>query len=807
MKNSKQHPKNKYFAGTSTNLINRIKFKLHFVGRKPCSDFSNLPQFPADFLWGVATSAYQVEGNITGNDWYIFTTSPEIKRKIKLLSPFFGREIDLEPAREAVHHGNIDVLKEDLDRARLLGMNAYRFSIEWSRIQPSPGNWDSQALKYYQDAIEEMHKRGLKPIATLNHLSLPKWVLTPPRTEITPTVEDQGFRDSLRGWENEETIGAFAEFVKVVVGTYMDRVDTWITLNEPVGSIIGTGYIAGVWPPGFNLDGERAKKAYFNLLKAHVKTYRLIKSMYGDKPSFVGIAHAMMYPRVSRAATAAVISAVIGAIICGFAGGFAGFRFGGLSYIIGGASLGAALGAGIGAVIGDSLDKHKAARNQFDYFYNYHFLDSVISGRVDKVIQRRKVKREYENAKDFFGIPEQWKPQIDFIGVNYYRSVYVYYQIGLAQAAGFSGGAFDNDLNGKAEKHNLLNDFGWEIYPEGLYYILTKGLKDRYHLPILITENGIPQHADRIRAPFIAAHLEQLLRAMKDGVDVRGYIHWSLLDNWELQEAYSADAKFGLFTVDRTANLDATKKNTYPRHITEGALALQYIIADGSLKNAVEKFGRVCPKGDRIESQIKTAGAIWEGILDDSSGFTLYLNRLQDNPRNPQQLRILGMIFYHNLLKWVRLERISWDGKMLEFSHGSNTGAGKREYEARAVDGNLVDGSLVEGSLIRTWKAEKVRLYGLWNITSGRTLPFNILYFSKMEGEYAGWSGKAHASSSFSWDVLDIIEWDGETLKFRYNQEDFTCVVSGDTMRGLDGRRLESQAYWEARKAPDNLPF
>ncbi|VVB88237.1 Beta-galactosidase [uncultured archaeon] len=371
----------------------------------------------------------------------------------------------------------------------------------------------------------------------------------------------------------------------------------------------------------------------------------------------------------------------------------------------------------------------------------------------------------------------------------------------MAQVAGFSGGAFDNDLNGKSEKHNLLNDFGWEIYPEGLYSILTRNLKS-YHLPLLITENGIPQRKDRIRAPFITSHLEQLRRAMKDGADVRGYIHWSLLDNWELQAAYSNDAKFGLFTVDRTANLDDTKKNTFPRHITEGALAIQYIIADGWLKNAVENFGRISPKGDKFEFQTKTAGAIWEGILNDNSRFTLYLDRLQDDPQDPQQLRFIGMIFYHDLLKWVRLEQISWDGKMLKFSHESNTGAGKREYEARAADGNLVDGSLAESSLTSRWNAQKVRLYGLWNITSGRTLPFKILYFSKMEGEYAGWSGKAHVRSSLSWDILDIIEWNGETLKFRYNQEDFTCLVSGDTMKGL-----KSQSSWEAKKAPDNLPF
>ena len=408
------------FSSSADKLIKSITRKLPFKIRP---DYSDLPQFPSDFLWGVGTSAYQVEGNITGNDWHVFTTSPEIKKRIKLLSSFITREIDLEPAGEAVHHGNIEVLKEDLDRARSLGINAYRFSIEWSRIQPDPGSIDGEALQYYHDVIEEMHKRDLKPIVTLNHLSLPKWVLTPPKTDFVVAIEDQDFRDSLRGWESNETVDAFVEFVKIVVEKYNDRVDTWITINEPVATVIGVGYIAGAFPPGFSLDGERAKKAYFNLIKGS------IKSMYGNKPSSVGIAHAMMYPKVTGAAMGMTIGAVLGVIVGGGIGANIGlFTLCPLA-LLWGAGIGIVFGFITGAIIGGSQDKHKTATKQFDYFYNLHFLDSLVKGRVDKAIQYSEAKRDYEDIETFLGIPfsEKWKSHIDFIGINYYRSVYVYY--------------------------------------------------------------------------------------------------------------------------------------------------------------------------------------------------------------------------------------------------------------------------------------------------------------------------------------------------------------------------------------------
>lgn len=761
-------------------------------------DYSDLPRFPDDFLWGVGTSAYQVEGNITRNDWHVFTTTPEIKERIKLLSSLITREIDLQPAGEAVHHGNIEVLKEDLERARLLGMNSYRFSIEWSRIQPSPGYVDDAAIKDYHDALEEMHKRGLKPIVTLNHLSLPVWVLTPPSGFIV--TEDEGFCNSLRGWESDATVDAFVEFVKIVVERFKDIVDIWITINEPVATVIGIGYIAGGFPPGFNLDGERAKKAYFNLTRAHVRSYREIKSIYGNRPSSVGIAHAVMYPKITNAAMGMTIGAILGIIVGGGIGANIGLYVLGQSAIPWGAGIGILLGIIAGVIIGGAQDKHKIAAKQFDYFYNFHYLDSLINGRVDKAIQQNEKKRDYEDTRTFLGLPvsEEWKPHIDFIGINYYRSVYVFYNKIMSMQADFTGGAIDNDLRGTMEKYNLLNDLGWEIYPEGLFHFI-KTLNDRYHLPILVTENGIPQLADRNRAPFITGHLQQLSLAIKEGARVMGYIHWSLLDNWELLEAYSEGSRFGLFAVDRSIDIRSTGARTYPRHITEGALALQYAISSGRIREAIERFGMISPKGDRVEvgPEIKTAGAFWEGNTEDGQRFTLYINALENENL---QSRFIGMVFYHDVKKWVRL---SFEGP-LKFSHDTCGFTKERDFEARISDGDIIDGKIIEGDLMKRWSAKKLKLYGLWNIISGKP-PFDKLYFSRMEGDDTGWKGKALLRSPPVWDVLDSIDLEGGKLRFKYVGVEYKCDISVDVINCFMG--YDNKPSWIARKAPDGLAF
>jgi beta-glucosidase/6-phospho-beta-glucosidase/beta-galactosidase/lysophospholipase L1-like esterase len=715
------------------------------------------PSFPPGFLWGAATAGYQVEGSIENNDWHIFTTSPAIRERVQELSILVRLNYDLRPPGEALRHGDLNVLKADLDRARLLGMNAYRFSIEWSRVQPTRAGFDPATLDYYDNAITEMLRRGLKPIVTLNHLTLPNWVLTPPRESSVLSainagvaVEDDPFRASLRGWESGQTVDAFVTYVRVVVGRYKGRVDTWITLNEPAGSMIGVGYLGGIWPPGFSLDGNRAKEAYFNLLRAHVRAYDAIKSLYGAQPSLVGIAHAMMHARLTRA------------------------------------------GGGLGNV-------NEAAKNQFDYFYNQHLLDSLIHDVVDTAIQRRPQDRANVSSRDFYNLSsfEPWSARLDFIGINYYRSVYVNYDQVLAIMAGFSGGAFDNDLSG-ATGHYLLNDLGWEMYPRGLYRIAS-GLHNDYHLPILITENGMPEAVDRNRAAYTVSHLQQILRACEEGVRVLGYLHWSIVDNFEWQEHYTPRARFGLFTVDRSAS-DENGVPTLPRHITEAALALQYIIAENGVAEAVERFGAISSKGLVVLPPTRSPGVLWEGSFGNGDALTLYLTRVLAGTR------WLGMIFLHTDNTWHRLNEISLSGNVLRFTHRRADG-GLALYEATTTDA-LLSGTMTFAGTSQTWQATRTPLFGNWRSTDGFPV---YAHLRRLEGEFDGWRGKfLRAYPDVAWVGCQTVTWDGTTLRFDVgNFGDFQGRLTADgTIDGtisLIGAGGGATTLWRARRLADGV--
>ena len=205
-------------------------------------------------------------------------------------------------------------------------------------------------------------------------------------------------------------------------------------------------------------------------------------------------------------------------------------------------------------------------------------------------------------------VREDWKGRLDFIGLNYYRSVYVYRSELLSLAAPWAGGLFDDNLASAIHPHNLLSDLGWEIYPGGLYRFL-KYLDGRFGLPILVSENGLAEASDRIpasgfpqgkRGPYIIAHLCQVLHAIKEGVDVLGYMHWTIVDNWEWDSDYMAQARFGLYTVDRSSNPSNCDTVPLPRIKTNGARALGYVAGKGKIGDAVEKFGTITPSGDRL---------------------------------------------------------------------------------------------------------------------------------------------------------------------------------------------------------------
>jgi beta-glucosidase len=550
------------------------------------------------FLWGVSTSAYQVEGGVTDNDWNYFAGSREIKNRISSLtrpSIFYkGRkQILLQPAGEAVKFWDPDYYLKDFNVARKMGINSFRISLEWSRIEPQKDEWNQEAIDHYKEMISTMRKNGLTPVVTLNHFTLPLWVLTPPikfkknivQYLLPSPLKDVPLEDppstdpywkSLRGWENHKTVEEFVKFVERIVQELKDQVDYWITLNEPVASVVGVGYITGLWPPGFFLDGKRAKVVLHNLIEAHVQAYNRITAIDdidADEdgfPSKVGFAHLMMEVTPSRPAK----------------------------------------------ILGINMkDNLKAARN-FSYFINDYFINAVTNGEED-LNYLNTLQIHNKESKNFI-IHQDWKDKLDFIGVDYYRRVHVYRSNILAlSSARFVGGAFTDDITAsknKNQSNSLVNDLGWEIYPAGLHNLLMH-IKNKWNKSVLITENGIADKNDRNRAPFIVGHIQEVKRAIQGGADIIGYLHWSLMDNYEWQEGYRPEARFGLFKIDRHKN--NRSQQVFNRSITRGAEAFRIIIeescsqnhrgliSDSAILNAIEKFGIISSDGSNIITPIK----------------------------------------------------------------------------------------------------------------------------------------------------------------------------------------------------------
>jgi beta-glucosidase/6-phospho-beta-glucosidase/beta-galactosidase len=176
-----------------------------------------------------------------------------------------------------------------------------------------------------------------------------------------------------------------------------------------------------------------------------------------------------------------------------------------------------------------------------------------------------------------------------------------------------------NSKKSSSDSYGILNDLGWEIYPQGIYGLIMR-LKNKYAKPIFITENGIADKDDRCRAPFIVAHIEQIKRAIDDGANVIGYLHWSLMDNYEWQESYRSEAKFGLFRIDidsKNSGIDRAQQQYLERQITKGAEALKLIIkesvsqnksgiiADSAISKAKSDYGIFTPDGSSIVSSNK----------------------------------------------------------------------------------------------------------------------------------------------------------------------------------------------------------
>ncbi len=211
-----------------------------------------------DFLWGAATSSHQVEGNNDKNDWWAWEQEGHVEGGAK--------------SGLATDHWNR--FREDIRLAADLGLNSYRFSVEWSRIEPEEGRWDDRALEWYRELISECEKQKIVPMLTLHHFTSPQWFA----------------RKGSFTWSEAPT--RFTEYVKHVIQALGSRVSLWCTFNEPMVLVVGT-YLAKFMPPA-EFSPAKASAACRNLLDAHVQAYDLLHAELRDRPISVGIAQNLL---------------------------------------------------------------------------------------------------------------------------------------------------------------------------------------------------------------------------------------------------------------------------------------------------------------------------------------------------------------------------------------------------------------------------------------------------------------------------------------------------------------------------------
>jgi beta-glucosidase len=433
-----------------------------------------LPSFPPDFRWGVSTAAYQIEGAVheDGRGPSIWDTFVHTEGRIKN-----GDTADV--ACDHYHRWTEDVaLMADL------GIDTYRFSIAWPRIQPTGSGAPNVAgLDFYDRLVDALLERGIRPLPTLFHWDLPQ------------ALQDIG------GWMNRDTAYRFADYAAVTAARLGDRVKSWITLNEPIVHL-AYGYAFGMHAPGEALMFDAMPAAHHQLL-AHGLAVSALRENGAEE---VLIANNCTPVRAASEKPEDVAAAVV-----------------------------------------------------YDAFHNRLFNDPILRGTYPD-LSGMGLPSDPGYIKP--GDLEIISTRIDGLGVNYYNPTLI-----AASDAAVTGLPFEfREIEGVP-----TTAFGWPVVPEGLTELLVE-LKQQYGdalPPITITENGCSTTDeptvdgavhDAARIDYLYAHISALHRAMESGVDVRGYLTWTLLDNFEWAEGY--EQRFGLVRTDYET-LERTPKDSY----------------------------------------------------------------------------------------------------------------------------------------------------------------------------------------------------------------------------------------------------
>jgi beta-glucosidase len=422
-------------------------------------------KFPKSFKWGAATAAFQIEGawdedGKGESNWDRWCHTP-------------GKIRGGGNADQAIDHYHR--FPEDIELMQTIGLNAYRFSIAWSRVQPDGrGGLNPKGVDYYHRLIDSLLAAGIQPYVTLCHYDIPQ------------ALENNG------GWLNRDMTLRFAEYAYKMVQQYGDRVQHWMTINDPI-CIADDHYGGTVEPPGSGSPQASAVVTH-HLLLGHARAQQAIKQGGGSQHQ-VGLV-CCLYP----------------------------------------------------------IHPYQEMNDPESMALAVHMADQKINRRWLDPLFLGHYPEGYWEQCDYQplilpGDMEVIGARPDFLGVNYYSRIVVrpVYRDGKLSFSAVSA----------SELSRPFTSMGWEIYPEGLRQLLNKLDRDYNHPPIFITENGMASDDfmsrggvvhDGYRIDFLQAHFEQAAASLSDGVDLRGYFVWTLMDNFEWETGWGQ--RFGLIHVD-----------------------------------------------------------------------------------------------------------------------------------------------------------------------------------------------------------------------------------------------------------------
>jgi beta-glucosidase len=448
----------------------------------------------SNFVWGSATSAFQIEGGLE-----TFGRSPSIWDDYLNNHGYRGDN-------GSVASDHLNRFPEDIDLAAALGVDAYRFSISWSRVMPEPGYISSEGVDFYRRVLDEIHRHGLRPIVQLYHMDLPTYCLT------------------YGGWAGRETTQLFGEYVDAVMSKLGDHAGDWLTVNELYYES-WLGYGTGAFPPAF-AESRLAVAALHHMLLAHGMGQDIIRSHSSSHHVGLVVGYAPVRPIEHTEQCAELAKTVhehTNAVVLDpvFFGHYP-----------------------------SSYTSHPARAEELDAIVRSGDMETI-QGIPDILGMNYYFGRDViaSSGDSHRAIPDGWQPAPAWLDLPHLED------LGARQLA---------PLGAEATMA------GWAPDPQGLADALGQIGRDYPVRDLWVTENGLPlpdyrgtdgEVDDVERIEFLSQHIDQVRQARESGVPVSGYFAWSLLDNLEWTEGFRN--RFGLVYVDFFTQERVPKKSFY----------------------------------------------------------------------------------------------------------------------------------------------------------------------------------------------------------------------------------------------------